>query len=363
MVPRFLFTRSDIFNVLRARQEALKAEVDQLDSSTIERVPEQELVRDLAGKYKLEMPVLEEDNAKISHREVKVDVSQDPSRLIWDRSAPFYIRGTEVTISVPFKGDPGLFQVQPSTFSSNPPRGEVRANEVDFVYTRTDDNPDALKADYQRDLQGVKQHLAWLETSVSGFNAGIGQQVQNLVAQRRQKVAASARMVAAIGLPVRREDAQGAPKPPLAMKALSKGISSPKKWDVFISHATEDKDDLVRPLALALRKRGVSVWYDEFSLKLGDSLRASIDYGLANSRFGVVVLSHGFFARHWPIQELNGLATRETNGKKVILPIWHKVGFEEVREFSPMLADRFASASDVGIEKLVEDIIKVLEED
>jgi hypothetical protein len=105
------------------------------------------------------------------------------------------------------------------------------------------------------------------------------------------------------------------------------------------------------------------VWYDEFSLKLGDSLRASIDYGLANSRFGVAVLSHSFFARHWPVQELNGLATREVNGKKVILPIWHKIGFEEVRDFSPTLADRFASASDVGVEKLVEDIIKVLEED
>ncbi|HXX22478.1 MAG TPA: toll/interleukin-1 receptor domain-containing protein [Terriglobia bacterium] len=363
MVPPLLFARSDIFSVLRARQEALKAAVDQLDSRTIEGVPEQELVRGLAGKYKLEMPVLEDENAKISHREVEVDVSGDPSRLIWDRGSPFYIKGTEVTISVPFKGNPGLFQVQPSTFSLNPPRGEVRANEVDFVYTRTDDNPDALKADYQRDLQGVRQHLAWLETSVSNFNSGIGQQAQNLVAQRRRKLAASAGMVAALGLPARREDAQSASRPPLATKAVTKGISSPKKWDVFISHASEDKDEIVRPLALALRGRGVSVWYDEFSLKMGDSLRASIDFGLANSRFGVAVLSHSFFAKHWPMQELNGLATREVNGKKVILPIWHRIGFKEVRNFSPILADRFAISADVGIERLVEEIIKVLEED
>ncbi len=105
------------------------------------------------------------------------------------------------------------------------------------------------------------------------------------------------------------------------------------------------------------------MWYDEFSLKMGDSLRGSIDYGLANSRYGVVVLSKNFFAKHWPVQELNGLATREVNGKKVILPIWHRVSFEEVRDFSPMLADKLASTSDTGLDKLVQDIIGALEQD
>jgi hypothetical protein len=62
-----------------------------------------------------------------------------------------------------------------------------------------------------------------------------------------------------------------------------------------------------------------------------------------------------------PVQELNGLATREVGGKKVILPIWHKVNFEEVREFSPTLADKLASKSDVGVDKLVEGILQVLE--
>jgi hypothetical protein len=108
-----------------------------------------------------------------------------------------------------------------------------------------------------------------------------------------------------------------------------------EEWDVFISHATEDKAAIARPLAEALRAKGLRVWYDEFSLTVGDGLRKKIDEGLAKSRFGVVVLSKRFFEKHWPEQELNGLATREVDGKKVILPVWHEVGFKDVREYSP----------------------------
>ena len=75
-------------------------------------------------------------------------------------------------------------------------------------------------------------------------------------------------------------------------------------YDAFISHASEDKDSLVRPLAEALRDHHVEVWYDELSLQVGDSLRRSIDRGLAKSRFGVVVLSPAFFAKEWPQWEL-----------------------------------------------------------
>lgn len=68
-----------------------------------------------------------------------------------------------------------------------------------------------------------------------------------------------------------------------------------KEYDVFICRAGEDKDDVVRPLAHALRALDLEVWYDEFVLKLGDSLRRKIDKGLIACRFGVVVLSPSFF--------------------------------------------------------------------
>jgi hypothetical protein len=84
-----------------------------------------------------------------------------------------------------------------------------------------------------------------------------------------------------------------------------------KSWDVFISHATEDKELFVRPLAITLQHLGVSVWYDEFTLRLGDSLRKSIDRGLSSSRFGLIVISQHFIKKKWPEYELNGLISRE----------------------------------------------------
>lgn len=75
------------------------------------------------------------------------------------------------------------------------------------------------------------------------------------------------------------------------------------KWDVFISHATEDKESFVRPLALALRSYGLKVWYDEFTLDIGDKLRESIEAGLRDSRYGIVVVTPFFAGKHWTENE------------------------------------------------------------
>ena len=124
-------------------------------------------------------------------------------------------------------------------------------------------------------------------------------------------------------------------------------------YDFFISHASEDKDGFVRQLAEALEAGGASVWYDELTLNVGDSLRREIDRGLANSRFGVVVLSESFFKKEWPQKELDGLVTLETRGLTRILPIWHKVSVDEVAHYSPTLADKVALNTSL---KSIEDI-------
>jgi TIR domain len=133
-----------------------------------------------------------------------------------------------------------------------------------------------------------------------------------------------------------------------------------KRWDVFISHASEDKIEIARPLAEGLRDLGYDVWYDDFSLRLGDSLRGSIDRGLAESRYGVVILSEHFFAKHWPNQELNGLAAIEVGGKAVVLPVWHGVTHADVVQYSPTLADRKAVSTTLGIECVIKAIDAVL---
>jgi len=137
-------------------------------------------------------------------------------------------------------------------------------------------------------------------------------------------------------------------------------MESEKQWDVFVSHATEDKP-IVRQIAVELKKQGYAVWYDEWTLKIGDSLFSTINKGLANSRYGIVILSKNFFSKDWPQKELGGLAALEINGKKVILPVWHEITRKEIEQYSPILADRLAANTKDGVDSVVRDIVDVLD--
>ncbi len=139
------------------------------------------------------------------------------------------------------------------------------------------------------------------------------------------------------------------------------GEGASREYDVFISHASEDKDSIVRPLAHALRDGGLSVWYDEFELRIGDSLRRKIDTGLAKSRFGVVVLSRSFFGKGWTNYELDGLVTRTISGEQVLLPIWHEITKQELIKYSPSLADKVARSTGTHtVEEIASEIIEVI---
>lgn len=134
--------------------------------------------------------------------------------------------------------------------------------------------------------------------------------------------------------------------------------------DVFICHASEDKDAVARPLAESLVAGNLRVWFDEYELRIGDSLRRKIDQGLANSRFGVVILSESFFAKDWPQNELDGMVARQNSGEQTILPIWHKLSKEEVMVYSPSLADKIArSTSNYTVPQIADEIIAVVIED
>ena len=132
-------------------------------------------------------------------------------------------------------------------------------------------------------------------------------------------------------------------------------------YDFFISHANEDKDSFVRGLAEALQAKGARVWYDEFTLRVGDSLRRQIDKGLKNSHFGIVVLSKHFFIKEWAQKELDGLSSLEASGDTRILPIWHEISKDEIVRHSPMLSDKVALNSSLNnTEEIVEKLLELI---
>lgn len=136
-----------------------------------------------------------------------------------------------------------------------------------------------------------------------------------------------------------------------------------QKWDAFVSYASEDGKAVAHPLAELLTDLGLCVWLDQTELRVGDGIRRKIDEGLAKCRFGIVILSRNFFAKDYPQRELDGLASREQDGRKVVLPVWYGVDADDIRRISPMLADRFAARWDDGIDAVAAQLLRVVDPD
>ena len=146
--------------------------------------------------------------------------------------------------------------------------------------------------------------------------------------------------------------------------AVAKVFTQTNPWiyDAFISHASEDKDSVARPLAESLIQHEYTIWFDEYNLVVGNSLRRSIEEAISTSRFGIVVLSPNFFAKEWTQRELDALTSVELASGRTILPVWHEVDIGKVREFSPSLADKVAISTKVGIDEVATTIMEAIDD-
>ena len=136
-----------------------------------------------------------------------------------------------------------------------------------------------------------------------------------------------------------------------------------EEFDVFLSHAAEDKEGFCDEFSDILQeKHGLKVWYDSISIKWGDSIRAEIDKGLKKSKFGVVILSRNYIKKYWTNYELEALFQIESNGGKVILPIWHDITKKEIQDFSPTLAGKLAmNTSMMTPDEIVEKLNEIFQ--
>ncbi len=200
------------------------------------------------------------------------------------------------------------------------------------------DSKEDIKLLYKKDIELIQEYLSYVKRDIESFNNDLKKFIGQEIKKRKELLNEISKQVLELDLPFKETSETN----------LGEKLPNPKtpsrkvKYDAFISHATEDKKEIVRPIAENLRSKGFKIWFDEFELKLGDSLRKSIDHGLVNSKYGVVILSKSFFEKKWTEYELNGLVAREIDGRKVILPIWYKITREDVLSYSPTLADKIA---------------------
>ena len=132
------------------------------------------------------------------------------------------------------------------------------------------------------------------------------------------------------------------------------------EFDFFISHASEDDEAIARPLAIALQKKKYRVWYDNYSIKMGDSVPRSIDNGIYKSKFGIVILTPNFVKKKWTRTEVDALIEENVRRDyEVILPILHNLSREDLHKFSPILAAKLIAAPNLGLDEIVDQVTRV----
>lgn len=147
---------------------------------------------------------------------------------------------------------------------------------------------------------------------------------------------------------------QDSSKPISSQPIKSTNATAKSKYDVFISHASANKEDYVRKLVASIKKVTSNVWYDEDMLKWGDDLLKEIMNGLEHTEFAIVVFSKDFFGREWTERELKELLEKQDRlGKKIVLPLLYDCTQQEfVEKYKSLNLIKFVEAKKCSIEEV-----------
>jgi RNA-directed DNA polymerase len=92
-------------------------------------------------------------------------------------------------------------------------------------------------------------------------------------------------------------------------------------FDVFISHASEDKDEIARPIFEACGKLGLKVFLDEAHIGWGQSFTQKINTALGSARTVLAIVSNASVVKEWPVIEVNTALSLEVGGHKKVVPL------------------------------------------
>ena len=205
MLPHLFYESGSLSDFIDHQKCLLKNEVQNINSNELLNLSEDDFCKYLIDKYSLKCPDIIDSDIHISNTsEVDIDVSQDFLRGIRDRSRPFYIKGTSITISIPFDGEGRLFNYQPSHQDFNPPRGIVHGKELQLVYEAIDHDNDKIKHFYNGVLGSIKKYLNWVKEQVKPFNLELERFSKEVVKNRKDKIIADLGLANSLGLPIKR---------------------------------------------------------------------------------------------------------------------------------------------------------------
>ncbi|MEP1573890.1 hypothetical protein [Roseibium album] len=214
-----LFFEIDGFSVIENQRRQLRAEVSGIPEQRLLNTSVEDLVRYLAEKYQLEVPVLDAENAVADQREAMVEVSG--FRYGLDRGETRSVPGTQVTLEVPFIGDPQMFKVRPSTYNSAPPRADIRGQSVILTQSGTQLNAEQVQAGFDQAINNINQYLTWQLNDARGLNEQLPQLARQAIEQRKEKLLANQSLLSGLNFKLKeRADAPRTYAAPVQRKRL-----------------------------------------------------------------------------------------------------------------------------------------------
>jgi len=346
MPDKILFAGPDIDDFVADQQQKLKKAYEALPD---EQALDEQFVIGLKQAFMLEVPRLKPEEWTSERKQISP-------------------HSVEVTAFIPFDGDPNVFNIRPSSTKATVARGEIVGQEMLIRVTQTAPQFD-VAAFVKRELGESQWRLESLRGSMEHMSQQLEITLRTCMRQRKRSIDNRLQISANIGIPQRKKVAPP-PEPPKPVSAVvpsrtplmsAQKHSVQQTWDIFISHASPDKP-WVRGLATALRNNGITVWFDEDTLEWGEDLLHGINGGLKNCQRAILVLSKAYLAgRKWTEAELSALFTREKLGRPLILPIWHGVTAEDLKQYNLMIAGRVAKISESdNYDDIVRAVRKVL---
>lgn len=205
-----LFCSIDWHSVEERQRESLASEIRGYHPDKLLNTADDALIDYFVGKYRLEVPELQIGQITADQSEIEMDVSRDGNRWISDRSRPFYIKGTQIEVEIPFIGEGQFFKIQPTTFSMSPPRGEVKGQSL-FLRIQGDNlDGTQVRQHLDKGIAEIQQNLDRQRGAAVAFNAGIAGYAEGLVADRKRKLLKDRDLVANIGFAMKPRAGAGA---------------------------------------------------------------------------------------------------------------------------------------------------------
>jgi TIR domain len=336
VAPRVLFNKHDIYNFVEAERARLKKAYDALPD---DKALDESVVKDLKQQFMLHIPTLKPEK--------------------WEAEE----RPGETAVYVPFEGDPAVFEIAPSAFNGTVAIGDIVGSDLVITVSSPFANFD-IEACVKREIAKVEWRLYHLRGSMEHMSQQLEIGLRESMMVRRRVIENKEKARQTLTIPRRQPGPVPVPveaKPISTPKPKTREMTVQKTWDIFMSHASPDKP-WVRGLVKALRASDVTVWFDEDTLEWGEDLQRGINRGLKNCRKAIAVLSQSYLAeRKWTEAEISGLLAREKLGDTLILPIWHQITEDDLKQYNLIIASRIAKVSESdNYDQIVRAVLKIL---